>query len=123
MNTSQVNITVEDGVHLVAEAAGSTNWHFDHGKLICLDVAQAALDAALADYDSVAYKLGVAQATARASRDEALAESDWTQATDSPLYQNQDWVGYRQALRDVSGSASWSAAPIAAVASIIATKP
>ena len=39
-------------------------------------------------------------ASARITRDELLKESDWTQATDSPLASDKktEWVTYRQAL-------------------------
>jgi hypothetical protein len=35
-------------------------------------------------------------------RNQLLTESDWTQIPDSPLYGNQEWLDYRQALRDVT---------------------
>lgn len=40
----------------------------------------------------------------RRRRNKLLAESDWTQANDSPLTDNekQSWATYRQALRDVT---------------------
>ena len=55
----------------------------------------------------------------RAMRNQLLAESDWTQATDSPLTTEQKaaWATYRQALRDVTaqegfpGSIQWPVAP------------
>lgn len=37
----------------------------------------------------------------RAQRNEALADSDWTQLSDAPVNQ-ADWVAYRQELRDVT---------------------
>lgn len=52
----------------------------------------------------------------RRRRNKLLAESDWTQANDSPLTDNekQSWATYRQALRDVtngfdaSGITNWN---------------
>ena len=40
----------------------------------------------------------------RKQRDELLAESDWTQAIDSPLSESKKvkWQTYRQALRDIT---------------------
>lgn len=40
----------------------------------------------------------------RARRDKLLAESDWTQVTDSPLtpVAKESWRVYRQALRDIT---------------------
>ena len=39
----------------------------------------------------------------RENRDKLLSESDWTQAADSPLSQDDKaaWAAYRQALRDI----------------------
>jgi len=37
----------------------------------------------------------------RSQRDQLLTESDWTQMPDSPLYQDQAWLDYRKALRDL----------------------
>jgi len=45
----------------------------------------------------------------RKTRNELLADSDWTQMNDSPL-SNEDktaWATYRQELRDMSDLASW----------------
>jgi hypothetical protein len=41
--------------------------------------------------------------TARETRDELLANSDWTQATDSPLSDSvkAEWATYRTALRNI----------------------
>lgn len=36
----------------------------------------------------------------RQTRDQKLAETDWTQVADSPV-NKEDWAAYRQALRDV----------------------
>tara|TARA_Y100001937_G_scaffold122935_1_gene184961 strand:- start:489 stop:707 length:219 start_codon:yes stop_codon:yes gene_type:complete len=40
----------------------------------------------------------------RAVRNKKLADSDWTQATDSPLSdeKKKEWATYRQALRDLT---------------------
>jgi hypothetical protein len=37
----------------------------------------------------------------RSKRDSLLSACDWTQMPDSPKYQDQNWVSYRQALRDI----------------------
>ena len=37
----------------------------------------------------------------KATRNQLLAESDWTQIPDVPLTNKQDWAVYRQALRDI----------------------
>lgn len=44
----------------------------------------------------------------REERNRLLAESDWTQFTDSPLTSEQkaEWATYRQALRDITTQAS-----------------
>ena len=41
-------------------------------------------------------------ATIRAQRDAKLTSCDWTQISDSPKYQDEDWLIYRQALRDIT---------------------
>ena len=40
--------------------------------------------------------------TIRAKRDSLLTKCDWTQLPDSPKYQDQDWLNYRQSLRDIT---------------------
>lgn len=40
-------------------------------------------------------------ASARAFRDQLLAQTDWTQAADVPQATKDKWAPYRQALRDV----------------------
>tara|TARA_R100001163_G_C5014246_1_gene159131 strand:+ start:718 stop:951 length:234 start_codon:yes stop_codon:yes gene_type:complete len=49
----------------------------------------------------------------RSKRDGLLAESDWTQITDSPLSDSKktEWATYRQTLRDFP--ASWTPADTA----------
>ena len=44
----------------------------------------------------------------REERNRLLAESDWTQFTDSPLTSEQkaEWATYRQALRDITTQSS-----------------
>ena len=46
----------------------------------------------------------------RHHRDRLLAESDWTQAADSPV-DREAWATYRQALRDFP--ATWTEGPTA----------
>lgn len=38
----------------------------------------------------------------RAVRDRLLAESDWSQMPDSPMLHDDEWLDYRQALRDIT---------------------
>lgn len=38
----------------------------------------------------------------RAERDRRLAESDWSQMPDSPMLHDDEWLDYRQALRDIT---------------------
>jgi hypothetical protein len=51
----------------------------------------------------------------RSKRDEFLSDSDWTQATDSPLSAElkTKWMEYRQALRELpnSNKTNWPIAP------------
>jgi len=55
----------------------------------------------------------------RSVRDMAMAATDWTQASDSPLspQDREEWAEYRQALRDLpsiyggDGSIPWPARP------------
>lgn len=42
----------------------------------------------------------------RARRNEMLAETDWTQNRDVTLSNDADWKTYRQALRDITDSAT-----------------
>ena len=57
---------------------------------------QATLDAKVAE-------------TNRKTRNDLLADSDWTQMNDSPLTNEQKtaWATYRQELRDISDLAAW----------------
>jgi len=38
----------------------------------------------------------------RNERDRLLTESDWTQVSDSPLFQDSAWLSYRTELRDIT---------------------
>ena len=55
-------------------------------------------------------------ASVRATRNQQLAESDWTQVADAPVDQSA-WAAYRQALRDVTAQPgfpwdiTWPVAP------------
>ena len=42
----------------------------------------------------------------RAERNKRLAETDWTQSRDVTLSNDSAWVTYRQALRDITDSAT-----------------
>lgn len=50
-----IDISPAEDVNGIARAAGSTDFKYDGGRLICADVAQAALDAAYTAYDAQAY--------------------------------------------------------------------
>jgi|TARA_B100000085_G_scaffold213262_1_gene197395 hypothetical protein len=59
--------------------------------------------------EEAAYRAGVdadAARTVRKDRDLKLAQSDWTQFTDSPLSDSDKtaWAGYRQSLRDITAA-------------------
>ena len=41
-------------------------------------------------------------ARVRGQRDRYLNESDWTQVSDSPLYQDDSWLEYRTSLRNIT---------------------
>ena len=43
----------------------------------------------------------------RQQRNRMLSSSDWTQASDSPKFQNTEWLAYRQALRDVTSQSGF----------------
>jgi len=51
----------------------------------------------------------IAGVAARATRDQLLRASDWTQAGDSPLaaHKRAEWAAYRQALRDWPTRPEW----------------
>jgi len=54
--------------------------------------------------NEAAYKAKIdadAAANVRATRDNKLADCDWTQTNDSPVKDESKWTTYRQALRDV----------------------
>lgn len=57
------------------------------------EAAEAEREAYLVSWDYI-----------RDQRAEKLAASDWTQLPDSPMNGNQDWLDYRQALRDITDS-------------------
>lgn len=42
-----------------------------------------------------------AMAQIRAARNQLLAQSDWTQLSDTPVATKETWAGYRQTLRDL----------------------
>ena len=80
-------------------------------ELTSEEIAAAAAEAAAADENFTEI---------RASRDQRLSGSDWTQGADSPLSNSKkaEWVTYRQELRDypstaskVSGLGAWPTEP------------
>lgn len=64
---------------------------------------QSGVMVAVLDEDKVAAKTERLWDLLRAKRDAKLAECDWTQLPDSPLYaqDKESWSEYRQALRDL----------------------
>jgi len=56
-----------------------------------------------------AYLLQVQSDASRQTRDDLLAESDWTQAVDSPLTDEKkaEWITYRAALRNLPTDKDW----------------
>ena len=48
-----------------------------------------------------------AENEARAIRNSALTECDWTQNRDVVLANDSDWATYRQTLRDVTNTEGW----------------
>lgn len=59
-------------------------------------LAQRQMAAASAKWDAL-----------RAERNKRLTASDWTQLNDSPLKDNQNWLDYRQALRDLPSNTAY----------------
>ena len=59
-------------------------------------------DVVTIDPDKDSILLARQWATIRAQRNAKLTSCDWTQLPDSPKYQDQDWLTYRQALRDIT---------------------
>lgn len=51
---------------------------------------------------AVGYTVEGKWAEVRAKRDTLLSQCDWTQLPDSPKYQDEGWLIYRQALRDIT---------------------
>lgn len=51
---ARVSASPEYNLHAIATAAGSSDFHYDPGELVCNDIDQAALDLALANYDHAA---------------------------------------------------------------------
>lgn len=74
--------------------------YFTEAEELERDAASLAWEAAADDR---------AAAEHRQTRDKLLADSDWTQVSDSPLTdaQKTSWATYRQALRDITTHANW----------------
>lgn len=60
--------------------------------------------------EEVAQRLSDQSNAVRAQRNSLLAQSDWSQMPDSAIINKEEWVTYRQALRDVTKQLSfpWS---------------
>lgn len=98
---------------IVKAAGGDPNKAILRGDtLIMPDVEQSAAVAALSAYDDTAAQSAKYWADVRAERDAKLAACDWTQTPDSPMYQNVEWLTYRQALRDITQQSAPVAWPV-----------
>lgn len=47
------------------------------------------------------------QQVQRSNRDALLAASDWTQLADVTLTNRDEWIAYRQQLRDITNDPNW----------------
>ena len=90
-------------------------------KGITIDVATG--ESSEINSDPVVAAIEAQQAEARAFRDEALKECDWTQVSDVNLSNANEWITYRQSLRDVSLAVEWKSDPIGVVEQAISGKP
>jgi hypothetical protein len=80
---TRYQVSFRDGVELV-----NGKWYTKYSVSDMNQEAKDALDASQAK-------------NVRSTRDTKLAESDWTQVSDSPV-DKQAWATYRQSLRDVT---------------------
>ena len=119
-----IQIAPYEDVAGIAMAAGSSDFRYDNGDLICEDVEQNALDLALSNYSPANYAISAAQTKARQQRELQwpIARDGFNDALDrgNPT---QGWQDYRVALRDMTKDPIWSTDPIAVVDTIIATRP
>lgn len=92
-------------------AIQETQPSFVDGKWVIGWTVVAKTQAELAEQDALQEK------EVRQKRNRILSSSDWTQASDSPKFQNPEWLAYRQALRDVTSQSGfpwdvqWPVAP------------
>lgn len=119
-----IQIDPTEDVAGIAKAAGSSDFRYDSGNLICDDVEQDALDLALSNYSPAAHAISDVQTKARQKRELEwpIARDGFNDALDRGL-STQAWQDYRVALRDMTADPLWSTDPIAVVDAIIATRP
>jgi hypothetical protein len=106
--TTAYQISVRDGV----EQDANGNWVEKYvARDMFADTTEEGVTTTKAEHEA-AYQATLDAATAeghRVTRNNLLAESDWTQINDSPL-SNEDktaWATYRQELRGISDLDSW----------------
>lgn len=71
-----------------------------HGSIVCGMVHDGTDSYAKKSFSAPAPEL--TWNDIRITRDALLSRSDWTQLSDSPHYQDDAWVSYRQSLRDIT---------------------
>ena len=119
-----ITIDPKEDVAGIATVAGASSYRYDNGQLICDDITQGALDAALVTYNPANHAISQAMAAARELREAEweIARDGFNDAFDRGL-PTQAWQDYRVALRDMTKNPLWSTDPIAVVDAIIATRP
>lgn len=107
---SEITISSNEDVAGVANLAGSSDWYFDNGKLICADVPQAVLNDSHSKYDAKLF----AQQTFIAKCKIAIQAMLDAKANEYELDCIQNigqYVGYENTRRDRCESLGlWSAA-------------
>lgn len=56
--------------------------------------------------EDISHELDLKSSSVRATRNNLLSQSDWTQVADAPV-DKAAWATYRQALRDITGQAGF----------------
>jgi len=89
--------SLSDLPNLVEATSGSIGWTYDGSSFTDPNaLTQTQLDE-------------IKSASNRSKRNSLLAQSDWTQANDSPLAAEKkvEWASYRTALRNLPASSDW----------------
>jgi len=89
--------SLSDLPNLVEATSGSIGWTYDGSSFTDPNaLTQSELDE-------------IKSASNRSKRNSLLAQSDWTQANDSPLAAEKkvEWASYRTALRNLPSSSDW----------------